>query len=64
MFYPVREVRIVSNRANLKTRTAYSSTLATPLWEALETLQQSSRIPKSKLFDEAVELLLRHHQKD
>ena len=54
----------MSNRANLKTRTAYSSTLATPLWEALEALQQSSRIPKSKLLDEAVELLLQHHQKD
>lgn len=62
--YPKIEVIRMSNRANLKTRTAYSSTLATPLWEALEALQQSSRIPKSKLLDEAVELLLHHHQKE
>lgn len=54
----------MANRPNLKNRTAYTSTLATPLWEALNALQQFSRIPKSKLLDEAVELLLQHHQQD
>jgi hypothetical protein len=57
-----REVTTMANRPNLKNRTAYTSTLSTPLWEALNALQQSSRIPKSKLLDEAVELLLQHHQ--
>ena len=54
----------MANRPNLKNRTAYTSTLSTPLWEALNALQQSSRIPKSKLLDEAVELLLQHHQQE
>jgi hypothetical protein len=59
-----REVTSMAHRPHLKNRTAYTSTLATPLWDALNTLQQSSRIPKSKLLDEAVELLLQHHQKE
>ncbi len=51
----------MSNRDNLKNRTAFSSTLANPLWDAFQVLHQTSRIPKSKLLDEAIALLLKAH---
>ena len=49
---------------NLKNRIAFGSSLDKHLWLALEQLHQTSRIPKSRLLDEAIELLLQHRSKN
>lgn len=45
----------------LKNRTRYTATVDTDLVENLKDLSQKTRIPQSKLVDEAIELLLRNH---
>ncbi len=49
---------------NLKNRVSFGSSLDKNLWAALEQLHQTSRVPKSRLLDEAIELLLQHRSKD
>ena len=43
---------------HLKTRTRLTTSLRTDLADALDTMSESSRISKTKLLDEAVELLM------
>lgn len=43
----------------LKTRTPISNSLDNQLWKAFDQLHNETKIPKSKLLDEAVELLLK-----
>ena len=54
----------MAGNKNLKNRVSFGSSLDKPLWEALEQLHQTSRVPKSRLLDEAVELLLQHRSKE
>ncbi len=45
----------------LKYRKRLSTTIDAGLWEQLHELNWNSRIPVSRLLDEAVELLLKNH---
>lgn len=45
----------------LKNRTRYTATVDTDLVENLKELSTKTRIPQSKLMDEAIELLLKQH---
>lgn len=47
--------------SKLKNRTRYTATVDTDLVESLKELSQKTRIPQSKLVDEAIELLLKNH---
>lgn len=47
----------------LKNRTKISTTLLNDLYEKISQLSEETRIPQSRLFDEAVELLLEKHNK-
>lgn len=47
----------------LKNRTKISTTLLNDLYEKISQLSEETRIPQSRLFDEAVELLLEKHKK-
>ncbi len=47
----------------LKNRTKISTTLQNDLHEKIGQLSEETRIPQSRLFDEAVELLLEKHKK-
>lgn len=47
--------------SKLKNRTRYTATVDTDLVENLKDLSQKTRIPQSKLVDEAIELLLKNH---
>lgn len=52
---------LVRNR-DLKTRVRFSTSIDIDLNNKLEELSKTTRIPKSKLLDEAIELLLSHHK--
>ena len=45
-----------------KTRKQYTMTVDTQLFDTLNELSKQTRIPKSKLVDEALELLFQKHQ--
>jgi len=47
----------------LKNRTPISSTIEIRLYEQLDKLTQQTRIPKSKLLDEAIQDLLKKYNK-
>ena len=49
-------------KRGLKTRTPFSSTMKSELLQAFKELSEVSRIPASKLLDEAIEDLLSKHQ--
>lgn len=49
---------------DLKNRIRFSTSLDKELSQKLEALSKSTRIPKSKLLDEAIELLLFKHNKE
>nr|WP_302660413.1 ribbon-helix-helix domain-containing protein [uncultured Clostridium sp.] len=49
---------------DLKNRIRFSTSLDKELSQKLENLSKSTRIPKSKLLDEAIELLLLKHNKE
>ena len=51
-------------KRGLKTRLPFSSTMKTELLTAFKQLSEDTRIPASKLLDEAIEDLLRKHQSD
>lgn len=53
----------MSGNRNLKNRIAFSNAIEKSLYETFEELHKKTRIPKSKLFDEAVELLLEKYSK-
>lgn len=46
----------------LKTRTKLTTTIKNELVGKLDELSENTRIPKSKLFDEALELLIEKHK--
>ncbi|EDT27317.1 ribbon-helix-helix domain-containing protein [Clostridium perfringens] len=54
---------LVRNK-DLKTRIRFSTSVDIKLAEKLENLSSETRIPKSKLIDEAIELLLKNHNKE
>ena len=49
---------------DLKNRIRFSTSLDKKKKQKLENLSKSTRIPKSKLLDEAIELLLLKHNKE
>lgn len=51
----------VKNDRGLKTRRNLSNAIDIKLWNELHILSKESRVPKSRLLDEAVELLLKKH---
>ena len=51
----------MQNKRGLKNRVAFSNAIDRELYNALEQLHRETRIPKSKLLDEAIELLLEKH---
>lgn len=48
------------SKNKLVNRKAFSSALRNDLYEELDLLHKDTKIPKSQLFDEAIELLLVH----
>ena len=58
--YTDSEVRILANK-NLKNRVSFSNAMDRQTYEALEKLHLETHIPKSKLLDEAVQLLLKKY---
>ena len=56
--YTTIEVIQMTNNRGLKTRTAFSNSLRNDLSDELDKLNSQTKIPKSKLLDEAIELLL------
>jgi len=46
----------------LKNRTKVTTTIKNELIDKLDKLNKETRIPKSKLYDEALELLFKKHQ--
>ena len=59
-----REVITLSGNPNLKNRHAFSNALDKALFEAFEQLHRDTHVPKSKLLDEAVELLLQKYGRE
>jgi hypothetical protein len=47
--------------SDLKTRTRVGNSVDIELWKKFEKLSKDSRITKSKLLDEALELVLKKH---
>ncbi len=46
---------------NLKNRVAFSNAIEKELYEKFDQLQKETRVPKSKLLDEAIMLLLKKY---
>ena len=46
----------------LKYRTRFTSSMDNRLWDNFQEFAEQSRIPKSRLIDEAIEDLLRKHK--
>lgn len=61
--YNGHEVTFMADNRGLKNRKAFSNAIVTELYEAFEKLHKETRIPKSKLLDEAIELLLKKYGK-
>lgn len=53
---------IAKRNLGLKTRIRFSTSLDKDLAKRLEDLSLNTRIPKSKLVDEAIEMLLDKHE--
>ncbi len=51
----------MTENRGLVNRTAVSTAIKKELWEALNKLAEDTRIPKSKLLDEAISDLLKKH---
>lgn len=54
----------MSNKRGLKTRKELSNAIDIKLWDALHKLAEETKIPKSKLLDKAVTLLLKDYNKN
>lgn len=50
------------NKRGLKTRTPISNAVDTKLYEQLKKLSEMTRIPMSRLLDEAIEDLIKKHE--
>ena len=53
----------MSNKRGLKNRKELSNAIDIKLWNALDALAEETQIPKSKLLDKAVTLLLQEYKK-
>lgn len=51
----------MSGNRNLKNRVAFSNAVEREIYEAFEKLHLETHIPKSKLLDEAIKLLLQKY---
>jgi metal-responsive CopG/Arc/MetJ family transcriptional regulator len=51
-------------KKGMRTRKALGSTIDADLYDELDRLTRDTRIPKSKLLDEAIELLLKHYGRE
>jgi hypothetical protein len=51
------------NRSDLKNRTRIGNTVDIELWERFRELSKETRIPMSKLLDEAIQDLLEKYKK-
>ncbi len=60
--YNTVEVIFVSENRGLKNRRAFSNAIDKELFEAFEQLQKQTRIPKSKLLDEAIQMLIEKYK--
>ena len=60
--YNSHEVIILAENRGLKNRKAFSNAIETELYEAFEKLHRETRIPKSKLLDEAIQLLIEKYK--
>lgn len=52
----------MSENRGLKTRRAFSNAIDKDLFEAFEQLHKQTRIPKSKLLDEAIQMLIEKYK--
>lgn len=52
----------LARNRDLKTRVRFSTSLDIELSSKLDNLSKTTRIPKSKLLDEAIELLIEKHK--
>ena len=52
----------LARNRDLKTRVRFSTSLDIELSSKLDNLSKATRIPKSKLLDEAIELLIEKHK--
>lgn len=52
----------LTRNKDLKNRVRFSTSMDKELAEKLEDLSKTTRIPKSKLVDEAIALLLKNHK--
>jgi len=57
------EVKLMKNNRGLKTRTTISSTIKNELSEKLKNLSEETKVPISKLLDEAIEYLLKERKR-
>lgn len=53
-----------NKKSDLKNRTRIGSAIDNELLEKLKGLSKETRVPQSKLLDEAIELLLREYKND
>ena len=53
----------MKNNRGLKTRTTISSTIKNELSEKLKNLSEETKVPISKLLDEAIEYLLKERKR-
>lgn len=53
----------MAENRGLTTRKAFSNAIDKQLFESFEQLHKDTRIPKSKLLDEAIELLLEKYKR-
>lgn len=59
MFYTVFEVIVLSEKRGLKNRRPLSNAVKNELYDKLKELSEETKVPMSKLLDEAIEDLLR-----
>ncbi|MDK7667424.1 MULTISPECIES: ribbon-helix-helix domain-containing protein [Cytobacillus] len=53
-----------NKKSDLKNRTRIGSAIDNELLEKLKDLSKETKVPQSKLLDEAIELLLREYKND
>lgn len=64
MSYNSFEVIILTNNRGLKNRKTISNAIRTDLHDKLKDLSEETKIPMSRLLDEAIEYLLENRSKD
>jgi len=59
MFYTVFEVSVMNEKRGLKNRRPLSNAVKNELYDKLKELSDETKVPMSKLLDEAIEDLLK-----